>query len=156
MLEKGYTNQMGVCTPKISLDWVFNWGGDDYGACPNSGREIPHFRPEMLGSDFGRTDFLRIFVVERRFWTQNSAFQAQNVRVGFWQKGFFADFCWWAAGFWRGFCRRIFSSHYCGRKVPRKILPRKSPAKSSQIYTTKSLTHFCRGAGPQKCAPPAF
>ena len=33
-------------------------------------------------------------------------------------------------------------------KVPRKIL-QKSSAKSSKIYTTKSLTQFCRGARPK-------
>ena len=38
----------------------------------------------------------------------------RSVRVGVWQNGFFADFYFWAAGFFRGFCRRIFSPHFCG------------------------------------------
>ena len=33
-------------------------------------------------------------------------------------------------------------------KSAQKNPPRKSPAKSSKICTTKSPTHFCRGAGP--------
>ena len=41
-------------------------------------------------------------------------------RVGFWQNGFFADFYFWAAGFFRGFSRRIFSPHFCGKKCPEK------------------------------------
>ena len=50
--------------------------------------------------------------------------------------------------FFRGFSRRIFSPHFCGEKVPRKILqenPRQNPPKFIQ---QKSPTHFCRGAGP--------
>ena len=39
-------------------------------------------------------------------------------RVGFWQNRFFADFYFWAAGFFRGFCRRIISPHLCGKKCP--------------------------------------
>ena len=30
------------------------------------------------------------------------------------------DFYFWAAGFFRGFCRRIFASHFCGKKSPEK------------------------------------
>ena len=71
-----------------------------------------------------------------------------DVRVGFWQNGFFADFCFWAAGFLRGFSRRIFSPHFCGKKCPEKS-SRKIPGKTLQkLYRTKSPTHFCRGAGP--------
>ena len=69
-------------------------------------------------------------------------------RVGFWQNGFFADFYFWAAGFFRGFCRRIFFPSFLWRKVHRKILqenPRQNPPKFIQ---QKSPTHFCRGAGP--------
>ena len=40
------------------------------------------------------------------------------VRAGFRQNGFFADFCFWAAGFFRGFSRRIFSPHFLWEKVP--------------------------------------
>ena len=69
------------------------------------------------------------------------------LRVGFWQNGFFADFYFWAAGFVRGFCRRIFSPHFCGGKSAQKNPPGKSPAKSSRIYTTKIPDTFllCRG-----------
>ena len=59
------------------------------------------------------------------------------VRVGFWQNGFFADFYFWAAGFLRGFCRRIFSLHFCGEKVPRKIL-QEIPGKILQILYDKN------------------
>ena len=34
-------------------------------------------------------------------------------------------------------------------KSAQKNPPRKSPAKSSRFYTTKSLSRFCRGAGPK-------
>ena len=63
------------------------------------------------------------------------------VRVGFWQNGFFADFYFWAAGFFRGFSRRIFFPHFCGKKCP-KNPPGKSPQKSSKICTTKILRHI--------------
>ena len=41
----------------------------------------------------------------------------------------------------RGFSRRIFSPHFCGKKCPEKS-SRKSPRKSSKIYTTKILRHI--------------
>ena len=74
----------------------------------------------------------------------------KNFRAGFRQNGFFADFYFWAAGFFRGFSRRIFSPHFCGEKVPRKILqenPRQNPPK---IYTTKIPDTFLqrRAQGP--------
>ena len=59
-----------------------------------------------------------------------------RLSVGFWQNGFFADFYFWAAGFFRGFRRRIFSPHFCGKSA-QEIPPGKSPAKSSNIYTRK-------------------
>ena len=61
--------------------------------------------------------------------------------VGFWQNGFFADFYFWAAGFFRGFSRRIFSPHFCGKSAQKNSLG-KSPGKSSKIYTTKILQHI--------------
>ena len=48
-------------------------------------------------------------------------------RVGFWQNGFFADFYFWAAGIFRGFCRRIFSPHLWGNprhQTSQKTAPR--------------------------------
>ena len=71
----------------------------------------------------------------------------EYVRVGSWQNGFFADFYFWAAGFFRGFCRRIFSPHFCGKKCPEKS-SRKIPGKILQIlYNKNPPTHFCRLAG---------
>ena len=69
------------------------------------------------------------------------------IRVGFWQNGFFADFHFWAAGIFRGFCCRIFSPHFCGKKCPENPQenPRQYPPK---LIQQKSPTHFCRGAGP--------
>ena len=61
----------------------------------------------FLGPAFGRTEFSRIF-------------------SGFLGRRFF---------FFRGFSRRIFSPHFCGKKVPRKILqenPRQNPPKFIQ------------------------
>ena len=63
-----------------------------------------------------------------------------NVRVGFWQNGFVADFYFWASGFFCGFCRRISCSHFCGKKVPRKILQENPRQKSFKFYTTKIPT----------------
>ena len=61
---------------------------------------------------------------------------SRDMRAGFWQNGFFADFYFWAAGFFRGFCRRMFLLVFVGKRS-QKIPPGKSPAKSSKIYTTK-------------------
>ena len=68
---------------------------------------------------------------------------AERIFCGFWGGGA-------RRSFFRGFCRRIFSPHSLWEKVPRKILqenPRQNPPKLTQ---QKSLTHFCRGAGPRK------
>ena len=59
-----------------------------------------------------------------------------------WENGFFTDFYFRAAGFFRGFSRRMFSPYFCGEKVPTKILqenPRQNPPK---IIQQKSPTHF--------------
>ena len=74
------------------------------------------------------------------------------VRVDLWQNGFFADLYFWAAGFLRGFRRRIFSPHL-GKKVPRKILqenPLQNPPKFTQ---QKSLTLSGEGPGPKLPLP---
>ena len=63
-----------------------------------------------------------------------------EVRVGFWQNGFFRRFLFFGPpDFFRRFCRRIFSPHFCGKKCPdkKKKPPGKSPVKSSKFYTTK-------------------
>ena len=57
--------------------------------------------------------------------------------VGFWQNGFLADFYFWAAGF----CRRIFSPHFCGKKCPEKS-SRKIPDKILQILYNKNPRQF--------------
>ena len=72
---------------------------------------------------------------------------------GFGRTDFSRSFYFWAAGFFRGFSRRIFSPHFCGKKVPRKILqenPRKNPPKFIQQKSSDTFlqpTQFCRMAG---------
>ena len=79
-----------------------------------------------------------------------SAEKAARVRVGFWQNGFFADFYFWAAGFFRGFCRRIFSPHFCGKKCPEKS-SRKIPGKILQNWYNKNPRHIsAEGPGQQE------
>ena len=54
------------------------------------------------------------------------------------------DFYFRAAGFFRGFSRRIFSPHFCGKKCPEKS-SRKIPGKILQnLYYKNPPTHFCR------------
>ena len=77
----------------------------------------------------------------------------QFVRVGFWQNRFFADFYFWAAGSFLGFCRRIFLSSFFVGRVRIEKSSRKIPVQILQNYT-KSLTHFCRGGGPKFPPPP--
>ena len=72
------------------------------------------------------------------------ATKASIIRVGFRQNGFFADFGFLAAGFFRGFCRRIFSPHFCGKKCPEKSF-RKIPGKISKSYTIKIPDTFLQG-----------
>ena len=63
------------------------------------------------------------------------------LRVGFWRNGFFADFYSWCTGFFRGFCRRIFSPHFCGEKVPKKSI-RKIASKILQNLYNKNPRHI--------------
>ena len=51
------------------------------------------------------------------------------------------NFCLGAAGFCRGFCRRIFSPHSCGIKCPEKS-SRKIPGKILQILYNKNPRHI--------------
>ena len=69
---------------------------------------------QCLGSDFGRTDFSRIFV--------------------FGPPDFFADF----------FCRRIFSPHFCGKKCPEKSSRKIPGKILQNLYNKNPPTHFCR------------
>ena len=73
----------------------------------------------------------------------------ENVRLGFWQNGFFADFYFWAAGFFRGFCRRIFSPHFCGKKCPEKS-SKKIPGKILQNLYNKNPQHISAEGPGQK------
>ena len=62
--------------------------------------------------------------------------------IAVWQNGFFADFYFWAAGFFRGFLgRRIFSPHFCGKKCPEKS-SRKIPGKILQKLYNKNPRHI--------------
>ena len=81
--------------------------------------------------------------------TQQNRYSPQaTLRVGFWQQnGFFADISFWAAGFFRGFCRQNVS-HFCGEKVSRKILQEKPRENPPKFLQQKTPTHFCRGAVP--------
>ena len=49
--------------------------------------------------------------------------------------------CFWAAGFFRGFSRRIFSPHFCGKKCPEKS-SRKIPGKILQSLYNKNPRHI--------------
>ena len=107
--------------------------------------------PKGVGHGGGRRklsqafpSFLKVFFnpeKTRENPEKNMLENVEIIRVGFWQNGFFADFYFWAAEFFRGFSRRIFSPHFCGKKCPEKS-SRKIPAKSSKIYTTKILRHI--------------
>ena len=72
------------------------------------------------------------------------------VRVGFWQNGFFADFYFWAAGFFRGFCRRMFSPHFCGEKCPEKS-SRKIPDKILKMLYNKIPDTFLQRGWAKVC-----
>ena len=75
----------------------------------------------------------------------------QIFRVGSWQNGFFVDFHFWAAGFFRGFSRRIFSPHFCGKKCPEKS-SRKIPGKILQNLYYKNPRHISAEGVGQKFA----
>ena len=72
-----------------------------------------------------------------------------KVRVGFGQNGFSADFCFWAARFFRGFCRRIFSFSWekcperSSRKIPGKIL--------QNLYNKNPWRISAKGPGQEMC-----
>ena len=65
----------------------------------------------------------------------------QGLGSVFWQNGCFADFHFWAAGFFRGFYRRIVSPLFVGESA-QKNPPGKFSKKSAQIYTTKIPNTF--------------
>ena len=72
---------------------------------------------------------------------------ALDVRAGFRQNGFFADFYFWAAGFFRGFSRRIFLLIFVGKSA-QKILqenPRENPPKSIQQKSSNTFLQIAQG-----------
>ena len=71
-------------------------------------------------------------------------------RVGFWQNGFFAYFCFWAAGFFHGFSRRIFSPRFCGEKKCPEKSSRKIPGKILQKLCNKNPRHISTEGPGQK------
>ena len=84
---------------------------------------------------WGRTPFGRYRYMDITLFL--IGLSCRKIRAGFRQSEFFADFYFWAAGFFRGFSRLDFFSSFLWEKVPRKHPPGKSPAKSSKIFTTK-------------------
>ena len=73
---------------------------------------------------------------------------ANFVRAGSWQNAFFcADFYFELPDFFADFVAGFLSHIFVGKGV-QKNPPGKSPANSSKYDTTKSPTHFCRGARP--------
>ena len=64
--------------------------------------------------------------------------------------GFFADFYFWAAGFFfPDFVAGFFLLIFVGKSA-QKNPPGKSPTKSSKFIQQNPPTHFCRGAGPRE------
>ena len=76
---------------------------------------------------------------------------SSSVRVGFCWTDFFADFSFWAARLFRGFCRWIFSPHFCGKKCPEKS-SRKIPGKILQHLYDKNPRHIS-AEGPGQHLP---
>ena len=71
-----------------------------------------------------------------------------TIRAGSWQNGFFVDFYFWAAGFLRGFFRRIFSPDF--------FLGGTSAERSwhEQFFSRHELSHEkCSEISPEKFEP---
>ena len=71
--------------------------------------------------------------------------------------GIFCGFFFLSRRIFRGFSRRIFFPHFCGKSAQKNSLG-KSPGKSSKIYTTKSSDTFLqigRGNRSSLCELPA-
>ena len=68
------------------------------------------------------------------------------LEVGFWQNEFSSDFYFWAAGIFL-LSPDLFS--FLWEKVPREILQENPQQNPPKFIQQKSLTHFCRGAGPR-------
>ena len=83
-------------------------------------------RYNFLGSAFGKTDFLQIFIFRPPFYFR-------------------------AAGFFRRFCRRIYSPHFCGKKCPKRS-SRKIPGKILQNLHNQNPRHIsAEGPGQNFC-----
>ena len=71
-----------------------------------------------------------------------------DIAVGFWQNGFFADFYFWAAGFFRRFSLFGFFLLIFVGKVPRKIHsenPRENPPKFIQQKSSNTFLQIAQG-----------
>ena len=93
------------------------------------------------------------FLSSLRAQTAKTLICTKSVRVGFRRNGFFVDFYFWAAGFFRGFCHRIFSPHFCGKKCPEKS-SRKIPGKILQNLYNKNPRHISAEGPFQKVGFP--
>ena len=79
----------------------------------------------------------------------------RTIRAGFWQNGFFADFYFWAAGFFSRIFSPEFFSSFLWEKVPRKILqenPRENPPNFIQQKSSDTCLQIGRGKRTQKSA----
>ena len=118
-------------------------------ACFGGGHIYSQCAPKRTAqnADFHRKPQSQIhpFFQKFKLWkAQETTENCRFFRAGFRQNGFFADFYFWAAGFFRGFSRRILSPHFCGKKCPEKS-SRKIPGKILQnLYNKNPPTHFCR------------
>ena len=97
---------------------------------------LPNLDPKQQSSRFS------LFRVASR--------KSQSVRVGSWQNGVFAYFCFWPVGFCRGFSRRIFLLIFMGKSA-QKNPPGKSLAKSSKFYTTTIPDAFLQRGQAKIC-----
>ena len=86
-------------------------------------------------------DVLCAYPLTQNYYLWKTILKCLLFRAGFRQNGFFADFFFWAAGFFRGFLAGFFILIFVGISA-QKNPPGKSPGKSSKIYTTKVLQHI--------------
>ena len=110
-------------------------GGGGWFACGNRGKSGGGGRPSVSGIGVRASSWYFGFQTQQNRNSPQSVLRA-NIRVRFWQNGFFTDSDFWAARFFRGFCGRICFSSFCGKSA-QKIPPGKSPGESSKIDTTK-------------------
>ena len=76
----------------------------------------------------------------------------QNVRVGFWQNGFFADFYFWAAGFFGDLVAGFFLLIFVGKSA-QKILHENPQQNAPNFIRQKSSDIFLQtGRGKKRVA----